>query len=126
MQEIALKYNEQLLTTNSNTISFAMTVNQLDNPSQLGAQLFYRGISGIRVVPKQVKKEVTDITFEGYGSHTNHYPHHYLTVACAIGIKKEDVEQFITVFDKMLHKMYKKEAQERAEKNANQTDTARV
>lgn len=103
---VASRYGERLLSVNNNSISIAMSVDKLEKPSQIGAQLFYRGVSGIRVVTKGSQKEVAGIKFSGYGSHTDNYPCHYLTVACAIGIKKEDIDRFIQVFDKMLKRHY--------------------
>jgi O-phospho-L-seryl-tRNASec:L-selenocysteinyl-tRNA synthase len=83
-----------------------MTVDKIEKPSGIGGQLFYRGVSGIRVVDKNAKKDVIGISFKGYGSHTDAYPSHYLTVACAIGIQKQDIDKFMLIFDKVLEKHY--------------------
>jgi O-phospho-L-seryl-tRNASec:L-selenocysteinyl-tRNA synthase len=93
----------------------AMTLDSFgDNPSQIGSQLFYRCISGPRVVKRNSQKEVVGIKFPGYGSHTNDYPSHYLTMACAIGITRDDIDQFVQILDKTLDKL-RKEGSKKAE-----------
>ncbi|KAL0476662.1 O-phospho-L-seryl-tRNASec:L-selenocysteinyl-tRNA synthase [Acrasis kona] len=102
---LCVKHQESLLYTESNTISFAMTMNSFgSDPTRIGSQLFYRCVSGPRVVNKHTKKRVVDIDFQGYGSHTNNYPHHYMTMACSIGIKREEIDEFVVILDKVLTK----------------------
>ena len=76
-----------------------------DNPSQIGSQLFYRCVSGPRVVKRNTSKEVVGVLFSGYGAHTNDYPSHYLTMACAIGITKNEIDDFLQVLEKILRKL---------------------
>jgi len=43
----------------------------------------------------------------GYGAHIDDYPTAYMTAACAIGIRREEIDEFISRLDKALHH-YKK------------------
>lgn len=54
---------------------------------------------------KGTKKEVVGITFQGYGSHVNEYPSSYLVMACAIGIKKEYIDTFVTRLDAVMSEL---------------------
>jgi O-phospho-L-seryl-tRNASec:L-selenocysteinyl-tRNA synthase len=118
---IAIKYGEQMLKTVGNTISFAMTLDTFgDNSSKIGSQLFYRCVSGPRVVKKNSTKEIAGIKFAGYGSHTNNYPHNYMTMACAIGITREEIDQFLEVLDKTLGKA-RKESEKKIGNNIENT-----
>ncbi|KAG1656679.1 hypothetical protein FOA52_007249 [Chlamydomonas sp. UWO 241] len=50
---------------------------------------------GTRVVPRGKAQEIAGHTFVGYGSHTDAYPHVYLTAAAAIGTTKGEVDEFV-------------------------------
>jgi len=79
-----------------------------DGATFLGSMLFSRGCSGSRVVnPKEVRK-INNVTFTGYGSHSNNYPFPYLTVAAAIGVNKTEIDQFIFRLDKTFSEYKKK------------------
>ncbi|KAG2393329.1 hypothetical protein C9374_006860 [Naegleria lovaniensis] len=92
------------LITGSNSrnhISFALSLNMSKEQAlKLGGRLFYRNCTGPRVVLKEAKKNVVGIDFLGYGSHTNQYPHHYITLACAIGIQQCEIDSFVQMFFK--------------------------
>eukprot|EP01080_Neovahlkampfia_damariscottae_P008521 gene8521-345_t len=88
-EKVAKKFNEKILKTKSNEISFVMTLDNFKDPSP-------------RVVVPGTKKEICGIKFDGYGSHTNKYPHAYLTIACAIGIRKEEIKLFFQRLEKVL------------------------
>ena len=46
--------------------------------------------------------------FSGWGSHSNEYPHAYLTAAASIGMTTDDVDKFIVRLDKCLEKFKNK------------------
>nr|XP_054761966.1 O-phosphoseryl-tRNA(Sec) selenium transferase-like isoform X2 [Lytechinus pictus] len=109
LAKVAEKYGERLLHTPHNPISMAMTVNKHDVDdgkalTELGSMLFTRCVSGARVVPQGVSKEINGHLFQGFGSHSNAYPSAYLTAAAAIGMTREDVKLFIKRLDKTLLK----------------------
>lgn len=83
--------------------------------SFLGSMLFTRCVSGTRVVVPSTftadagsakdptAKSIGPLTFPGYGSHADAYgPGPYLTAACAIGVTKEEVDEFLRRLDKAL------------------------
>lgn len=106
--KVAEKHGERLLHTPHNPISMAMTVNKPDGDgkalTELGSMLFTRCVSGARVVPQGVSKDINGHHFQGFGSHSNNYPSAYLTAAAAVGMTREDVELFIKRLDKTLSK----------------------
>ncbi|GAM23397.1 hypothetical protein SAMD00019534_065720 [Acytostelium subglobosum LB1] len=120
LDKVAKEFGYRLLHTPGNTISFGVTLQKAHSdtdpepsasssvsPSQsvsmIGSKLFMRSCSGARVIDlKGGKKTVAGIEFEAYGSHIDHYHSNYLTVACAIGITKDDVDTFIKRLKKVL------------------------
>jgi len=123
LEEIATKYGERSLKCPQNTISFGMTLDTLgasftssenngsdgemdslkkraEITSLFGSMLFTRCISGTRVVPKHQMKTICGYDFVGFGSSTDHFPHAYLTAACAIGLSDEELEEFFVRLDK--------------------------
>lgn len=84
--------------------------------SFLGSMLFTRCVSGTRVVVPSTTavastgstkdptaKSIGPLTFPGYGSHADAYPPGpYLTAACAIGVTREEVDEFLRRLDKTL------------------------
>ena len=82
--------------------------------TQLGAMLFHRCISGTRVVARNVRQTFGDdmdtpVVFNGFGSSTNHYPHAYITAACAMGLNECEMNEFFTRFDKTIQEFQKKQ-----------------
>jgi O-phosphoseryl-tRNA(Sec) selenium transferase, SepSecS len=63
--------------------------------TQLGAMLWQRRVSGVRVVARGASQTVAGVHFEGYGSSCSKYCHHYMTAAAAIGATEEDVDGFV-------------------------------
>ena len=115
LQQIATKYQETLIPTYSkNTISFAITLNQLKNPMLLGSKLFVRCVSGTRVVVPATSKNMNhnNIVLEGFGSSHDNYPHSYLTAACAIGLTQDEMNQFFQRLDKTLKEFHAKQNKE--------------
>jgi hypothetical protein len=69
-----------------------------------------RNVSGVRTVAKGNVTTVAGITFDGYGSSHDAYPHAYLTAAAAIGTELKEVDAFCARLDKCLTEVYKKMA----------------
>ena len=96
--------------------------------SFLGAMLFTRGVSGTRVViparssslpPSSSKmKKVAGLVFAGYGSHSDerYPPGAYLTAACALGVRKEEVEEFLKRLDRAMGDFKKKREKRKGER----------
>eukprot|EP00892_Ulva_mutabilis_P011597 jgi/Ulvmu1/880/UM100_0033.1 len=61
----------------------------------LGALLWQRHVSGVRVVRRGVRQTVAGVPFDGYGSSSDEYGHDYLTAAAALGETREDVDRFV-------------------------------
>lgn len=114
MEWIGRELGEKMLINPRNPISLAMTLDQLSSEkvTLLGSKLFtrcvhfktmefhfdhhvFRNVSGTRVVKKDKIQSVSGIEFGSYGGHYSEYPHHYLTMAAAIGITKTDIDHFI-------------------------------
>ena len=94
-----------------NTISFAMTLTSLEgneaasSPTILGSHLFYRNVSGCRVVP--VTHNITNIGsygFRNWGSHSNDVKFSYLTAACSVGLTLQEIDLFKVRLDKCISK----------------------
>lgn len=66
--------------------------------------LFTRCVSGTRVVTRGQRKSVTGVDFVGYGASVNHYPHDYLTAACAVGLSSAELDEFLLRLDKTIRK----------------------
>lgn len=119
-QELATKYGERVIHCPANTISFGMTLDHLVRPkredeeeatylesiskeiSYFGAMLFNRCVSGTRVVPRGETKLMSGQEFKGFGSSTDHFPHAYMTAACAIGVTKSETDEFFVRLDKTM------------------------
>jgi len=99
LSNVAKEFDERLLNTISeNKISFGITLSKFKQPSLIGSMLFSRSCSGSRVIDltSNKKNQVANIEFNNYGSHIDNYPHgSYLTIACAIGIEKQEIDIFI-------------------------------
>lgn len=121
MQQVANSHGERLLSCPKNTISFGITLDRLNGgnggdygnddgdgvtkstmtPSLFGSMLFTRCVSGTRVVSNDGGTKIIEgQEFRGFGSSTNDYPHSYLTAACAIGLTKDEMNEFFSRLDK--------------------------
>lgn len=127
---VAKKHGERLLHCPSNNISFGITLDSLSRPrrdgeteeaylkdvskeiSKFGAMLFSRCVSGTRVISRGEVKTMGDIEFVGFGSSYESYPHSYMTAACAIGVGKNEVDEFMIRLDKTLSEYKRKMVQE--------------
>lgn len=82
---IAEKLNQRVLEI-ENPVAFAITMDNLD-VHEIGARLYNARVTG----PRAVKKG-------DFGSSTENYPHSYIVMNAAIGVRKEDVD---TATDKL-------------------------
>lgn len=99
LRETCELLGESPIVVPGNDISFGMTLDTIErvegNPSFLGAMLFTRCASGARVLVNTDKEtSVGGLTFRNFGQSSNDYPHAYLTVAAALGMNTEDVDDF--------------------------------
>mmetsp|Transcript_7804 Transcript_7804/g.11084 ORF Transcript_7804/g.11084 Transcript_7804/m.11084 type:complete len:136 (+) Transcript_7804:562-969(+) len=106
-----------------------LAIDQKRGPTYVGSMLFHRCVSGPRVVAKGVKKAVCGTEFSGYGSHIEAYPHSYLVMACAIGMTKTDIEEFVRRLEKVIKEVQKEQkrvkgCKEEQEKKAISHDTS--
>ena len=91
---------------NTNTNTNSATANPVFDINSIGSMLFYNCISGTRVISNTTKQTlIGGHTFHNWGSHTDQYTGlPYLTAACAIGMKEEEIYLFINSFKKILKK----------------------
>ncbi|MGY5881368.1 MAG: O-phosphoseryl-tRNA(Sec) selenium transferase [Candidatus Thorarchaeota archaeon] len=75
---IAEKLDQRVLEV-ENPVAFAITMDNLD-VQEIGARLYNARVTG----PRAVKKG-------DYGSSTENYPHSYIVMNAAIGVRKEDI-----------------------------------
>ncbi|XP_077357353.1 O-phosphoseryl-tRNA(Sec) selenium transferase [Festucalex cinctus] len=112
LKKLASAHGERLLHTPHNPISLAMSLDGLQAscdqaPTQLGAMLFTRQVSGARVVPLGKEQSISGHTFRGFMSHSESYPCPYLNAAAAVGIGRDDVTLCIKRLDKCLKTLHK-------------------
>ncbi|KAI9027839.1 O-phosphoseryl-tRNA selenium transferase [Hyaloraphidium curvatum] len=110
LNELAVAHGAKLLDVRKNDISLALSLSPFDSTDEpkkisfLGSMLFSRFVSGTRVVPRL--STATPISglpaVEGWMSHCRNYPVAYLTAAAAVGLRKEEVDDFIARLDKVL------------------------
>ncbi|XP_019711749.1 O-phosphoseryl-tRNA(Sec) selenium transferase [Hippocampus comes] len=114
LKKLASAHGERLLHTPHNPISLAMSLDGLradcdQAPTQLGAMLFTRQVSGARVVALGKEQSIGGHTFRGFMSHSESYPCPYINAAAAVGITRDDVALCVKRLDKCL-KTLRKEA----------------
>jgi len=108
---LAQKYGERVLNIPKNTISMAMSLSatlESDAETQLGATLFRKRVSGLRVVARGGTKTIAPYTFHGWGASVKAFPTSYITAACAVGTTEKDIDEFLKRLDKCLKDMQKK------------------
>lgn len=99
---LAAAHGERLLATPNNGISMGVTLTHAGGapPAELGANLFIRLISGVKVVaPSDTPKTLCGVTFKSYGSHEECPRGAYFSAACALGITATDMDRFFDVLD---------------------------
>ena len=101
-----------------NTISYGMTLRGLDaeHAGLLGSMLFKRCVSGTRVVVcEQERKAVCGLAFAEYGSSCSNaggYGCSYLTAACAIGMREEEIDLFFARLEAAMTEAIKKQKEQ--------------
>ncbi|KAI9895763.1 hypothetical protein PsorP6_018944 [Peronosclerospora sorghi] len=113
LEELAAEFGECVVQVSSNEISFALTLatfcsevtNQQDKSrclTSLGAMLFSRGVSGARVVSCLDRKIIDGHVFNSFGAHHDNFPVAYVTFACALGMKPNEVDSLIAKLRKTI------------------------
>lgn len=104
LKEICEKNSKiSLIASKDNRISIAVALDMSDEETTLiGSKLFKRHVMGARTVPKRAVLNLEGLTFESWGNHTNDAMPGYLTVAAAIGMKREEVDLFIEKLNEAL------------------------
>jgi len=113
LQVVAEQFGERVLDTPHNQISIGMTLDGFgDHPTEIGGMLFRHFCSGVRVIARGSVKKIGEHEFPEYGAHINGYPHHYMTVAAAIGMQEEEIDTFLDRLSTTL-RAYRKKLQKR-------------
>ena len=100
LEEVAAKHGERVLSTKKgNNISFAVTCNTIENPTELGSWLFKRNVSGSRVVAPGATKKIEETEFVDWGSSTLGYPSSYITFASSMGLRSEEIQVLCVKLD---------------------------
>uniref|UniRef100_A0A182P0A6 O-phosphoseryl-tRNA(Sec) selenium transferase n=1 Tax=Anopheles epiroticus TaxID=199890 RepID=A0A182P0A6_9DIPT len=102
---LARTHGERVLPCR-NLISIAMSLVSFETSSgrleMIGSMLQKRGVSGCRVVSTADSKTIDGNTFQAWGSHCSKANVPYLTASAALGIKPEDVANFLAKLDEVL------------------------
>ena len=124
LRALAAKHGERVLETPHNRISFGVTLERLaaaaaelqraegaddaaaarrlanDKVTKFGSMLFTRCVSGTRVVAPGKTQVIGPETFRGFGASADDYPVPYFTVAVALGVAPEELDDFLGRLDK--------------------------
>ena len=124
LRALAAKHGERVLETPHNRISFGVTLERLaaaaaelqraegaddaaaarrlanDKVTKFGSMLFTRCVSGTRVVAPGKTQVIGPETFRGFGASADDYPAPYFTVAVALGVAPEELDDFLGRLDK--------------------------
>ncbi|ETI56789.1 O-phosphoseryl-tRNA(Sec) selenium transferase [Phytophthora nicotianae P10297] len=103
-----------LIVLPTSQISFALTLGSfcsevMDKQERsrrltlLGAMLFSRGVSGARVVSCLDHKTIAGHEFPSFGAHYDGFPVAYVTFACALGMRHDEVDLLVTKLRKTIH-----------------------
>ena len=110
LEQIAKIHSGKVLVTPHNQISIGLTLDifkKCDSSqlTSLGAMLFTRFVSGTRVIPADGNsKTIGNYSFNNFGAHCNDNPRGYLTCAAGLGIKKVEIDTFMTRLETILAK----------------------
>eukprot|EP00644_Phytophthora_capsici_P008098 jgi/Phyca11/10960/fgenesh1_pm.PHYCAscaffold_58_\ len=121
LESLAAEEGERVLRVSSNEISFALTLGTLcsdvmdkKEKSQqltfLGSMLFSRGVSGARVVSCLDRKTIAGHDFDSFGAHYDEFPVAYVTFACALGMRRDEVDLLITKLRKTIQEWRTKQS----------------
>uniref|UniRef100_A0A182R8B0 O-phosphoseryl-tRNA(Sec) selenium transferase n=1 Tax=Anopheles funestus TaxID=62324 RepID=A0A182R8B0_ANOFN len=107
LTNLAQTHGERILPCR-NPISIAMTLVSFEGKSarleMIGSMLLKRGVSGCRVVSTAESKTIDGNTFRQWGSHSSSASVPYLTASAALGIRPQDVTNFLSKLDEVLRK----------------------
>mmetsp|Transcript_9973 Transcript_9973/g.30436 ORF Transcript_9973/g.30436 Transcript_9973/m.30436 type:complete len:99 (+) Transcript_9973:1355-1651(+) len=80
------------------------------DPTFLGSMLFTRLVSGARVVPRcNPKVKVCGKTFKGgFGAHADNYHCSYMTMACALGVSRAEIDTACLRLEACLHEVLRR------------------
>lgn len=131
LKNLSEKYNLKIISSPLNTISYSLDLSSLEKSSsksisELGSMFFQRKVTGSRVVA--VKKNIisnNNLTKNNYsyilgkeisktsdlsnwGSHHDNFPVSYLTVACSIGLRKDEIDEGFDRITKVIQQYLKK------------------
>eukprot|EP00762_Andalucia_godoyi_P002952 ANDGO_04192.mRNA.6 O-phosphoseryl-tRNA(Sec) selenium transferase len=95
LQQFAAKVGERVLSTDTNPVSLAMTLANIDiSQKSLGGMLLSRHVSGARMnVTTGNQSKIGTVSFRNFGQHSDAYPAHaYLNIACGIGMQEPEIQ----------------------------------
>ncbi|KAL5102977.1 O-phosphoseryl-tRNA Sec selenium transferase [Taenia crassiceps] len=130
LRTLAAKHGLRLMETPENPISLALSLHALhsgadtmnidpDTLTQLGANLFTQGCSGVRVVvPAAMERQcglpakvVAGVRLEGFNSHSAASTEAYMNAAAALGQTSKEVDVFLSRLDKALSSFQRRQQQ---------------
>lgn len=93
-----------VIESKDNRISLALSLDIADDKvvTSIGSKLFRRHVMGVRAIPKRTEVDVEGIKFHSWGNHTDDSMPAYLTVAAAIGMKRQEVDLFMDKLESVL------------------------
>jgi O-phospho-L-seryl-tRNASec:L-selenocysteinyl-tRNA synthase len=108
---VAARHGVEVLDTRRNRVSIVLSLRNartrlrpgVRDITEIGARLFSRAVTGVRVVDGVSHKEIDGHDFAAFGAHCDAYPFApYLTFSCAIGMSDHDLEVGIKRLDAVL------------------------
>lgn len=113
-QALMHKLGERVLETQNNSISLGLHLGSVlkgQDATELGSILYSKKVMGHRIIAaKSESTKVCGITFGNYGSHHESYPFlPYMTIACAIGTERQEIDEFFIRLESALREHAKKD-----------------
>ena len=98
---LAEKHNTKIISSNQISISVSLKplLEKMKDLKEIGSMLFTRNVSGPRVVTCSGSKNISSIELERFGCSSSHFNEPYLALACAVGMKKSEIEKLIQKLD---------------------------
>ncbi|VDM32539.1 unnamed protein product [Hydatigera taeniaeformis] len=138
LRTLAAKHGLRLMDTPENPISLALSLHALhsgsnavnlnpDTLTQIGANLFTQGCSGVRVVvPAAMERKsglpakvVAGVRLEGFNSHSAASAEAYMNAAAALGQTTVEVDIFLSRLDKALSFFRRRQQQRSLDQDSN-------
>uniref|UniRef100_A0A182K3J3 O-phosphoseryl-tRNA(Sec) selenium transferase n=1 Tax=Anopheles christyi TaxID=43041 RepID=A0A182K3J3_9DIPT len=124
------KANNECVLPCRNPVSIAISLVSFETSScrleMIGSMLQKRGVSGCRVVSTADSKTIDGNVFQGWGSHSSKASVPYLTASASLGIKPQDVENFLTKLDEVLTSAHERNALKLNKSARNNAHTKRM